>query len=314
MVEILNLVAQIADTEATILVYGESGTGKELIARAIHENSSRCQKPLIPLNCGALAENLLEAELFGHVRGAFTGAHQARQGWFECARGGTIFLDEIHTMSSALQTKLLRILQTGDYSKVGSTLIQKADVRIVAATTLNLRDLVQLDKFNEELFYRLDVIEIMLPPLRERMSDLSQLIQHFLKIFCAKYKKETLKFSKEAENLLYSYDYPGNIRELRNIIERIVILSQDELIFPDLLPARIVEQTNLACKNVNAFDYKKAKKRVVEKFEREFFVNCLQHAKGNVTHAAHSAGIHITHFYTKIKQYDINPHNFKADL
>jgi transcriptional regulator with GAF, ATPase, and Fis domain len=190
LLEILKLVAQIADTDATVLIQGESGTGKELIARALHCNSRRQHHPFVPINCGALPENLLESELFGHVRGAFTGAVKNKLGWFERANGGTIFLDEISKMTPALQAKLLRVLQTGEYSPVGSAEIRHCDVRILAATNKDLQELINAGAFQEDLYYRLNVIDIMLPPLRDRRSDIPVLIQHFLRSLSEKYRKE----------------------------------------------------------------------------------------------------------------------------
>ncbi|NIT72171.1 sigma-54-dependent Fis family transcriptional regulator, partial [candidate division KSB1 bacterium] len=226
IVEILKLVSQIANTEATVLIQGESGTGKELIARALHSNGRRKCQPFIPINCGALPENLLESELFGHVRGAFTGAIKNKRGWFACADGGTIFLDEVHEMSPGLQVKLLRVLQTGQYSPVGSTEISTCDMRVIAATTKNLTRMIREDQFRGELYYRLNVIDIKLPPLRDRKCDIALLIQHFLKFFHTKYGKENLRISRDAESLLLSYTYPGNVRELENIIERAVVLAE----------------------------------------------------------------------------------------
>jgi len=312
MLEILKLVAQIADTNATVLIQGESGTGKELIARALHYNSSRKDKPFVPINCAALSENLLESELFGHVRGAFTGAVNNKVGWFERAEGGTIFLDEVGEMTPALQVKLLRILQTGEYSRVGSTEICQCDVRLIAATSKNLLELVKKSKFREEVYYRLNVIDIWLPPLRERKCDIPLLVQHFLNIFGKKGNTPELCLSKEAEVLLLAYDYPGNIRELENIIQRAVVLVEDKYIEPRHLPACVriensgtISKTNLSC-------FKIAKQRVVETFEQEYITDCLKTSKGNISLAAKIAGINVKNFYEKMKKYRINPQDFKA--
>ncbi|MFQ6114992.1 MAG: sigma-54 interaction domain-containing protein, partial [bacterium] len=227
MVMNLKLVSQIADTDATVLIHGESGTGKELIARALHYNSKRQYNPFVTINCGALPESLLESELFGHVRGSFTGAIKDKPGWFECAHGGTIFLDEVSEMTPALQVKLLRILQTGDYSPVGSTETRKCDVRFVAATNKDLPALVHEGKFREDLYFRLNVIDIEVPPLRERKSDIAFLSEYFMSLYGAKYGKEKVQMAQETEQRLFSYDFPGNVRELENIIQRCVLLAEN---------------------------------------------------------------------------------------
>lgn len=312
ILEVIDITAQIADTDATVLIYGESGTGKELISRALHENSSRRKKPFVPLNCGAIPDALLESELFGHVHGAFTGAIKEKQGWFGYADGGTIFLDEIHQMSPSLQTKLLRILQTGEYSLVGSTEFRKASVRIVTATTRSLHELIEKEKFQEELFYRINVIDITLPPLRERKSDIPLLIQHFLKMFCSKYNKGNLNLSQDAEELICAYHFPGNIRELRNIIERAVVLAKGEMIGRSHLPIRILNRGDPETSKSSCSPFKEAKRLAVEKFERAYIIESLKGTKGNISKAARSSGIHVTHFYSKMKYYHINPHLFKA--
>ncbi len=312
MVEILKLVAQIADTNATVIIQGESGTGKELIARALHYNSIHKNKPFVPINCAALPENLLESELFGHVRGAFTGAVNNKIGWFERAEGGTIFLDEVGEMTPALQVKLLRVLQTGEYSRVGSTEICHCNVRLIAATNKNLLQLVKQGKFREEVYYRLNVIDICLPPLRERKCDIPLLIQHFVKKYCNSEKITDRCLSPETETLLLAHDYPGNIRELENIIQRTIVLAEDKYIEPRHLPAcvrlensGINDKTRLSC-------FRIAKQQVVATFERKYIADCLQAAKGNISCAAKTAGINVKNFYEKMKKYGINPHQFKT--
>lgn len=210
MVEILRLVSRIADSDATVLIQGETGTGKELIAQALHYNSHRRDKPFIPVNCGAIPEQFLESELFGHVRGAFTGAVADKAGWFERANGGTIFLDEISDMSPALQVRLLRVLQTGEYARVGSTEIRHCDVRVVAASSRDLRELIREGAFREEVYYRLNVIDIQLPPLRERKTDVILIAHHYLHLFGEKQGNPNLTLSQAATNILASYDYLGN--------------------------------------------------------------------------------------------------------
>lgn len=312
MIEVLKLVAQIADTDATVLIQGESGTGKELIARALHDNSSRRDKPLVPINCAAIPEHLLESELFGHVRGAFTGATKDATGWFERADGGTIFLDEVNDMSPALQVRLLRILQTGEYSRLGSTEIHYCDVRVIAATSQDLRNLVREGKFREEVYYRLNIIDIWLPPLRERKCDIPLLAQHFLKLYGPKYDKQNVHLSEEAEVLLLAYDFPGHVRELENMMQRAVILAEDDVVTPCHLPADVFRRNNVSKSESQYSTFKAAKEQAVEKFERDYIVDCLNASRGNISLAAKSAGIHVTNLHAKMKKYSISPHSFKT--
>ncbi|NOX38408.1 MAG: sigma-54-dependent Fis family transcriptional regulator [Calditrichaeota bacterium] len=238
IVRIFELIRDVADTNATVLIEGESGTGKELVARALHFNSSRREKPFIPIFCGSLSENLLESELFGHRKGAFTGAIENKKGLFEEADGGTIFLDEIADISKNIQTKLLRVIQEGEVKRVGDNVIRKVDVRIIAATNKDLWEEVQAGHFREDLYYRLNVINIKMPPLRERVEDIPLLAEHFLRKFAEKNRKDIVGFTPEAMNLLQEYHWPGNIRELENAIERAVILARGKEITPDLFSFR----------------------------------------------------------------------------
>ncbi len=311
LLEIMNIVAQVADTEATVLINGASGTGKELIANALHINSSRRQKAFMPINCGALAENLLESELFGHNRGAYTGAISDKSGWFESASGGTIFLDEVNEMSPSLQVKLLRILQTGQYSRVGSTQIRQSNVRIVAATSKDLTEMIKRNEFREELYYRLNVIDIQLPPLRERKRDLRLLIQHFMKMYGAKYGKKNLDISDEVFDILRKHDFPGNVRELENIIERATILTKGNMILKKHLPPYFLVNDNHQDEKHTPADFKLAKKNVVENFEKEYIGECLKNANGNISRAAESAGIHFSNFYGKMKKYKLDSDVYK---
>jgi len=315
MIKLLKLVSQIADTDAIVLIQGESGTGKELIARALHFNSKRRQHPFIPINCSALSENILESELFGHVRGAFTGAAYEKIGWFERAAGGTVFLDEVSEMSPALQVKLLRILQTGEYSRVGESKIHYANIRTIAATNKSLQTLVQNNKFREDLYYRLNVFDLTVPPLRERRSDIPLISNHFLKIFRNKYNKNNLRFSKDALTILNTYDYPGNCRELEHIIQRTVLLCEKDVITPNQLPEKILHSTT---KNLNAngkiSSFKAAKQRIVEKFEQDYLIDSLKLSNGNISRAARTAGINIKNFYQKLVKYQIEAKDFKPSL
>ena len=310
MIKILKLIAQVADTKAAVLILGESGTGKELVARAIHENSQRRDKPFVPINCAALPENLLESELFGYVRGAFTGAIKNKPGWFERAEGGTILLDEVGEMSLALQMKLLRFLQTGEYSPVGSTEIRFCDVRMVSATSRDLPRLVEEGKFREEVYYRLDVVDMWLPPLRDRKSDIPALSQHFLQMYGGQYGKPSLLLSSKSEALLMAYHFPGNVRELENIIQRAVVLAEGETIDENHLPAKIyaAEEGKAVREEVG---FKLAKQHAVEMFERQFLTNCLQASGGNISRAAAMAEIDFKNFYAKMRRLGIDPQVFK---
>jgi len=236
---IYDLIEKVADTDGTVLISGASGTGKELIARAIHYNSSRCDRPLVVINCGAIPEELLESELFGHEKGAFTGAYKSRIGRFEMANGGTIFLDEIGEMSPALQVKLLRVLQEKKFERVGGTKTIHVDVRIIAATNKNLTTAINKGKFREDLYYRLNVIPMKVPPLKQRKSDIPLLIDHFLKKFQKGAKKKITDFSPEAMDAMLKYDWPGNVREVENVIKRLTILCDDEVVTVDDLPEHI---------------------------------------------------------------------------
>ncbi len=311
MMEVLKLVTQVADSEATVLIQGEPGTGKELIARAIHFNSRRRDQPFVPINCGALPESLLEAELFGHVRGAFTGAIRDNPGWFERAEGGSIFLDEVGEMTPALQVRMLRILETGEYSRVGSTTVRRSDARVVAATNQNLGELVSQGKFREDLLYRLNIIEIQLPPLRERRSDIPLLARHFLDEFSGKYSRSPKRFAPRAEALLLGYDYRGNVRELQNIVQRAVLISEGEVVEAEHLPEALRQQRPEPAGNGGALSFKAAKRRVVERFERDYITKALKASGGNISKAARAARLHVKNFHDKMTHYGIDPTAFK---
>ena len=240
MKDVLDLVAQVAPSQATVLIRGESGTGKELIAEALHRTSRRDDEPFIRVSCAALPENLLEAELFGHERGAFTGAVSQRKGRFEVADGGTLFLDEIGELSPLTQVKLLRVLQEGEFERIGSSTTQRVDVRLVAATNADLRELVRTGEFREDLFYRLNVVEVVLPPLRERPGDIVILADHFRNRFAVRDEKAIEGFTDAAREALESYRWPGNVRELENAIERAVVLSTTRKIDAKHLPREVL--------------------------------------------------------------------------
>ncbi|MBN2139460.1 MAG: sigma-54-dependent Fis family transcriptional regulator [Desulfovibrionaceae bacterium] len=237
--EVFKILSKVAPTDSTVLVTGESGTGKELLVRALHKNSRRASRPFVPINCGAIPKELLESELFGHEKGAFTHAIRSRPGRFELADGGTIFLDEIGEMDLALQVKILRALQEKEIERVGGTQIKKVDVRVVAATNKDLEQEVEAGRFREDLFYRLNVIPLHLPPLRERGQDIMLLAEFFIRRFCADKDRPALKVSEEARNMFLAYSWPGNVRELENFIERLSILCDNETIAPQDLPGKI---------------------------------------------------------------------------
>ena len=246
LAEVLRVLAKVAPTDSTVLVTGESGTGKELLVRALHANSRRAGKPFVPVNCGAIPRELLESELFGHEKGAFTSAVRTRQGRFELAEGGTIFLDEIGEMDLSLQVKILRALQEKEYERVGGDKTLKADVRIVAATNRDLETEVAAGRFREDLYYRLNVIPLHLPPLRERGQDILLLADYFLGRFCRQKSRPTLTFSPEARGLVLSYPWPGNVRELENFMERLSILCDSEVVGIEDLPRKILDHAGVA--------------------------------------------------------------------
>jgi two-component system NtrC family response regulator len=284
MLDVLSLVRRVAPSEATVLIRGESGTGKELIAKAIHFASPRASGPLVKVNCASLPETLLESELFGHEKGAFTGAVTSRQGRFELANGGTLFLDEIGDLPLHLQAKLLRVLQEREYEKVGSSRPVKVDVRILAASHRPLEALIKAGELREDLYYRLNVVTILIPPLRERRSDLSLLIEHFLRRFAEKNGKTIRGVTHEARDILLRYDYPGNVRELENLIERAVVLTRDEVIGSGDLP--------LTVQDPEAADEQGTNLTVtVEALERRMIRDALARSRGVQTEAAELLGI-----------------------
>ncbi|HYL06558.1 MAG TPA: sigma-54-dependent Fis family transcriptional regulator [Thermoanaerobaculia bacterium] len=307
--EVLRLVAQVADSDASVLIQGESGTGKELVAKALHHNSRRRDRPFVAVNCGALPETLLEAELFGHQRGAFTGAVADQPGWFEKANGGTLFLDEVGEMSPALQVKLLRVLESGEYARVGSAAVRRADVRVVAATNRDLREMVGEGKMRSDLMYRLDVIRVEMPALRDRPGDILFLARHFLERWAAKYHRER-QLSARAERLLLAYDYPGNVRELQNAIQRAVLVSRGPTIEPQDLPDTLRAAAGRRPENAES-GFRLAKRRMIEEFERTYICRALEEAGGNISRAAQSAGIDFKNFHVKMRRYRIEPSLYK---
>jgi transcriptional regulator with PAS, ATPase and Fis domain len=303
MQAIFTQVEKVADTDSTVLIYGESGTGKELIARALHYNSYRQDKPLVPINCGAIPEDLLESELFGHEKGAFTGATAQRLGRFELANGGTIFLDEIGEMRPSLQVKILRVLQEREFERIGGTRTIKVDVRILAATNKNLEDLVARQQFRDDLFWRLNVIPITLPPLRERLSDIPLLVAHFIARFNAEKKQHLTGISPEALQMLQSYHWPGNVRELENTVERIAILKGSGMIMPEDLPEKIARPSlSRSVPGVNIPDDGIDFDAMVETFEKQLLMQALVKAGGVKSKAANLLHMNRTTLVEKVKK------------
>ena len=299
MTEIFEIVQQVAPTRATVLVLGESGTGKELIAKAVHQLSPRARQPFVTVHCAALAPTLLESELFGHERGAFTGAHERRIGRFEQAQGGTLFLDEIGEIDATIQVKLLRFLGERTFERVGSNKTLTADVRLVAATNKNLEELVKAGKFREDLFFRLRVVEIELPPLRERSGDIPLLAQSFLREFAKENGKAVNDFTVDALEALMNFSWPGNVRELRTAIEHAVVLSKSERVTLRDLPPSVrhggaVEPKILAGKDLTVKDA-----------EKQLIIRALKETDGNRTHAAKKIGMSRRTFHRKLHEYHL---------
>ncbi len=295
MRKVVALIEKVAATDATVLVRGASGTGKELVARALHTNSPRRTRPIVTINCAALQENLLESELFGHEKGAFTGAVAAKPGLVEVAEGGTLFIDEIGEMAAGLQAKLLRVLEDGHYRRVGGTQEMNADVRVIAATHRDLAEEIKSGRFREDLFYRLNVVSIFLPPLRERREDIPELIEHFL----TTRQVGPLRSRVDAEALkaLQAYSWPGNIRELANVLERAQILAENHVITPEDLPENILASA--------ATPYQGGNPRHLEEVERRHVRTVLQEEKGNKVHAARVLGISRRSLYRLIEKYQL---------
>lgn len=297
MLDVLSMVRRVASSEATVLIRGESGTGKELIAKAIHFASPRARGPLVKVNCAALPETLLESELFGHEKGAFTGALTSRQGRFELANGGTIFLDEIGDLPLHLQAKLLRVLQEREYEKVGSSRPIKVNVRVLAASHQPLEDMIKAGKLREDLYYRLNVVTIVIPPLRDRRSDIALLIDHFVRHYAAKNGKTIRGLTAQARNILLRYDYPGNVRELENIVERAVVLTREEVVGAGDLPLTVQEP------EAAEWEGEANLTGAVEALERGMIKGALARADGVQTHAAELLGISERALRYKLSKY-----------
>ena len=304
MKELIEMVAMVAPSEATALITGESGTGKELIARSIHYNSGRKEGPLVTVNCAALTETLLESELFGHEKGAFTGADRRREGRFMQANKGTIFLDEIGEMSSVMQAKLLRVIQDREIQRVGSDFTLKVDVRILAATNRDLQEDVSVGKFREDLYYRLNVVTLRVPPLRERVEDIPLLAQHFLEKYARKNKKRMKGFTPLAMDMFLKYDWPGNVRELENAVERAVILGPGDYITEKELPLSITKPYPHA-EEADTPTRLREQPQSLEEAEKEAVLTALKAAGGNKSETARVLGITRKTLHKKLQKYGV---------
>jgi transcriptional regulator with GAF, ATPase, and Fis domain len=311
MRELAEQIIRVAQTPTTVLIRGESGTGKELVARAIHRYSNLRDKPLVTVNCTALTPSLMESELFGHKRGAFTGAVVDKAGLFEKADGATIFLDEVGDMPPEMQGKLLRVLQAGEVKPVGDVITRKVRVRVIAATNRDLEKALAAAEFREDLFYRFNAFTVVLPPLRERSEDIPVLAYHFLRKAEAKVNKKVDRFSQDALDQLRRYAWPGNLRELENIIERAVVLSESQQVEVTHLPLYLQESGSIQVTTKEGFA--QAKERVISMFEREAVARFLAEARGNVSVAAQKAGITRRNFHRLLSKYSISSRKYKKE-
>ena len=311
MQEIYRIIVKVATTDSTVLIYGQSGTGKELIARAIHFNSPRREKQFVPVDCAVLSENLLESELFGHVRGSFTGAVTTKPGLFEVADGGTVFLDEVGNISLSIQAKLLRVLQEREFTPVGGTKAKKVDIRLIAATNKDLEKMIKEETFREDLYYRLNIVPISLPPLRERQEDIPILAVYFLKKYAEEMGKTIKGFTPEAMEKMMKYPWPGNVRELENVVERTVVMIDDEmvrvehLILPGQHEKEVLEnQIPLTSDQLKEIK-KQMREKAVEEIERAFVLNALERHQWNVTRAAEEVGMLRPNFQALMRKYNL---------
>ena len=307
MQKVMDLITQVAPTRATLLILGESGTGKELVAKTIHATSPRADRPFVPVNTGSMPVDLLESTLFGHVKGAFTSAIATKRGLFEVADQGTIFFDEIGTIGVETQAKLLRVIQEREFMRLGGTETIKVDVRILAATNADLRKLVQENRFREDLYYRLNVISIPLPPLRDRKEDVAPLAEHFLRKYSHENGREGLRFSPEAMKMLMDYDWPGNVRELENTVERAVVLSSGPALGPDLLPEQFSQNHSGVIRSFPAENLEgRSLFDIMEACERRIILEVLEKSGWSQTEAAERFKIPLSTLNQKIKRLQID--------
>jgi DNA-binding NtrC family response regulator len=308
MRETFQTIAQLAQSDVSVLIQGESGTGKELVARAVHSDSPRSAKPFIPIHCGALPEALMESELFGHVKGAFTDASRDRTGLLESAEGGTVFLDEVGDMPPPLQVKLLRFLQDHEIRRIGSSESRRVDVRVIAATNKDLKQAIAGDKFREDLYYRLAVVTVQLPPLRDRKEDIPLLAEHFLRGAAEKRTPQRpLEIDPAVMRALSDHDWPGNVRELENAMAHAAALSAGPVITPESLPQALRGGTGLLTLPLTGVSYKEAKQKVLESFEKPYLSSLLEQTKGNITQAAQKAGMDRKNLYDLLKKNRLLP-------
>ena len=319
--KVISMVEKVAPTDATVLVYGESGTGKELISRAVHANSKRNKKVFFAVDCGTLSSNLLESELFGHIRGSFTGAHKDKDGIFKLADGGTVFLDEISNISLEVQGKLLRFLETREFLMLGDTKTQQVDVRLILATNKNLTEMVAQNTFREDFYYRIDVYPIILPPLRERQMDILPIAYHFLEKFCHELDKTIKGFGDDVVHRLMRFDWPGNVRQLKNVVERAAILCESNQITLKDIPLfrdiedieEMLERTPLTNEELKKIK-KDIRQKAVHRVEKNFILNALAKNDWNITQAAEKTGLQRTNLHNLMKKHNIirpQPHRDK---
>lgn len=303
MIELCGLIQKVAKSDASVLLQGESGTGKELFARAIHQLSNRRERPYIAINCAAIPSELLENELFGSEKGAFTGAHARKMGKFEIASSGTVFLDEIGDMDISLQAKLLRVLQQKNFERLGGTKTVDVDVRIIAASNMDLNQLITEKRFREDLYYRLSVFPLVIPPLRERVDDIQSIGEYFVEKYCRELKKPTKQLSREAQDILAKYHWPGNVRELENTIERAVILAEGKKIGPEHLAVRLQRSEDIQLREGAGLKEIGAHAQMMA--ERSTILRVLKQVRGNKRKAAQVLKIDYTTLFDKIKKYEI---------
>jgi two-component system response regulator AtoC len=311
MQDVFKLVTKVLNNEITVLIYGESGTGKELIARAIHYNGKRKDKPFIVVNCASIPRELLESELFGHEKGSFTGAHQRKLGKFELANGGTIFLDEVGELEMLLQAKLLRVIQEREFERVGGTELIKTDVRIISATNRDLKLAVEKKEFREDLYYRLNSFPISIPPLRFRRGDILVLAQHFLDTFNKKLGKNIKGFSKKTVKLIYEYNWPGNIREMENMIERCLIICEKDIVDVDDLPSQIRTAEPVGDDDLDSSLFSDDSIIPFEKLKEDSIRHALKITKGNIVEAAKKLQLGRATIYRLMEKYNIENRSFE---
>ena len=301
MREVYRFISKVAPSASTVLIYGESGTGKELVARAIHQNSPRAEKPFLAINCAALTETLLESELFGHEKGSFTGALAQKKGRLEIADGGTVFLDELGELAQTLQAKLLRVLQERTFDRVGGTRPVKVDIRIIAATNKNLEDAVREGCFREDLYYRLNVVSLVMPPLRERREDITLLANYFTSKYGRQNGRQLSGISAAARSCLTDYYWPGNVRELENVIERAVVLGSSDMILQEDLPQALLEAESSNCTATTKYS------DAVKESKKYSIIRAIEQSNGNYTAAAKLLGIHPNHLHRLVRNMNLRP-------